>query len=270
MKKILLVLVVVIIACIILFKPKIKTINKDPIEEYLISVIACEMPASYELEALKSQAVAARTMYYYTKEVLNRDVTNSDQCIVTIDEMNAKWNENFNNYYEKIKRAVNETAHLIVTKDNKLFKTFYFSTSNGHTNDSISVFKETGIDGVESVFDKESKDYLRSIIYTKEELVKQIGNFQNITILARDKNNNVISVSIDGKSISGVDFRTMLNLRSTDFDISESNNTFTITTRGYGHGVGMSQYGANYLAKKGKTYEEILKYYYGNIEIKKY
>ncbi len=101
-------------------------------------------------------------------------------------------------------------------------------------------------------------------------LEELLGFFNSINVGKRNATNHVEEVIIDNKTVSGIEFRKLLNLRSTDFEISEKNGFYEITTRGYGHGVGMSQFGANMLAKENKTYEEILKYYYGNIELKNY
>ena len=155
-------------------------------------------------------------------------------------------------------------------KDNKLFKSFYFSTSNGNTLDSIAVFKEGDIKSVSSSWDKESKDYEETITISKDKLNKILGNFEKINITKRDSTNHILEVKVDNKAYTGIEFRKLLNLRSTDFIIKENQDNYEFTTYGYGHGVGMSQYGANYLAKSGKSSEEILKYYYNDITFANY
>ncbi len=237
------------------------------IEDYIIGVVACEMPALYHEEALKAQAVASRTYAYYLLEH-NQDTVltdTTDQCFIDESQMREKWSDKYNEYYQKISEIVNSTKKIVMNKDNSLFKSFYFSTSNGSTLDSIAVFKEGNITSVSSNWDKASKDYEKEITLTKDEIVKKLGNFSNIKINARDETHHVLEVLVDNKKYTGIEFRKLLNLRSTDFDISINNNIYTITTRGYGHGVGMSQYGANYLAKSGKSYKDILKYYYNDI-----
>lgn len=235
------------------------------IEDYLVRVVSCEMPALYEDEALKAQAIASRTFYLY-----QGSISSTDQCYLTDEEMLDKWGDDLDKYLNKIKALVQSTENKVMYKNNKLFKSFYFSTSNGYTEDSMYVFSEGNIESVESPWDKNSKNYEYKIILTKEEIVNIIGSFSNIEIISRNDTNHVEYVLIDDEQVTGIEFRNKLGLRSTDFIIEETNGIYTITTYGYGHGVGMSQYGANELAKLGYSYEEILKYYYGDIEIKNY
>lgn len=242
----------------------------EELENYLIKVVACEMPALYEKEALKAQAIASRTYALYQRDINNVNLTVQDQCFLTEDKMHEKWGNDYQKYYDIIANAVRETENLVMKKDNELFKSFYFSTSNGFTEDSMSVFKEGNISSVSSPWDKENKNYEVKVYLDKEEIAKNLGEFNTITITKRNETNHVSEVLVDSTLLTGIEFRKKLNLRSTDFDINEVNGTYEITTRGYGHGVGMSQYGANMLAKENKNYESILKYYYGNIEIKNY
>lgn len=246
-------------------------INTDEeLEKYLVGVVACEMPALYETEALKAQAITSRTYALYQRDEKNVSLTNQDQCIKTEEELKETWKDKYDEYYNRIKNAVNDTKGTVMKKDNKLFKSFYFSTSNGFTEDSITVFKEGNISSVSSPWDKENKKYEVVVYFEKEKLSEVLGEFNTIEITKRNTTNHVEEVKVDDKIYSGIEFRKLLNLRSTDFEINQVNDTYEIKTRGYGHGVGMSQFGANMLAKDSKTYEEILKYYYGDIELKKY
>ncbi len=237
------------------------------IEDYIVGVVACEMPALYEEEALKAQAIASRTYAYYilskNQDTVLTDTT--DQCYIDTAAMREKWGNKFDEYYNKIEKIVKSTKKIVMLKNNNLFKSFYFSTSNGNTLDSVAVFKEGNIKSVSSNWDKESKDYKEKTIITKEKMQHILGNFQNITIIKRDKTHHILEIKVDNKSYTGIEFRKLLNLRSTDFDILKKEDSYEFTTYGYGHGVGMSQYGANYLAKSGKTSQEILKYYYNDI-----
>ena len=246
------------------------TENKQ-LEEYIIGVVACEMPALYEEEALKAQSIAARTYALY-KSNLNLELltTTSDQCFINENEMKEKWGDDYNIYYNKIKDIVMTTSGIIMTKENKLFKSFYFSTSNGYTESSQSVFKEENLESVISPWDINTKNYYKEIEFTKEELKNILGEFSNIEILSRNDTNHVEKVKVDNKIYTGIEFRKLLNLRSTDFIIRLENNKYYIATFGYGHGVGMSQTGANELAKQGKDYQYILDYYYNNVEFKDY
>lgn len=246
-------------------------INTDEeLEKYLVGVVACEMPALYETEALKAQAVTSRTYALYQRDERNVSLTNQDQCIKTEEELKETWKDKYDEYYNRIQNAVNDTKGTVMKKDDKLFKSFYFSTSNGFTEDSITVFKEGNISSVSSPWDKENKKYEVVVYLEKEKLNEVLGDFNTIEITKRNTTNHVEEVKVDDKIYSGIEFRKLLNLRSTDFEINQVNDTYEIKTRGYGHGVGMSQFGANMLAKDSKTYEEILKYYYGDIELKKY
>lgn len=246
-------------------------INTDEeLEKYLVGVVACEMPALYETEALKAQAITSRTYALYQRDERNVSLTNQDQCIKTEEELKETWKDKYDEYYNRIKNAVNDTKGTVMKKDDKLFKSFYFSTSNGFTEDSITVFKEGNISSVSSPWDKENKKYEVVVYFEKAKLNEVLGEFNDIEITKRNTTNHVEEVKVDDKIYSGIEFRKLLNLRSTDFEINQVNDTYEIKTRGYGHGVGMSQFGANMLAKESKTYEEILKYYYGDIELKKY
>ena len=246
--------------------------NKESlkIEEYLIGVVACEMPASFHEEALKAQAVSARTyLYNELSKDLNKQLTDDDQCFNTVDEMKNKWKDEYEKYYEKISNAVKNTKDLVMKKDGNLFKSYYFSTSNGYTESSLSVFNEQLLDSVASEWDKSANNYEVNTTFNKSSLEKILGSFSKIEIISRNNTNHVLEVKVDDKTYTGIEFRKLLNLRSTDFTIKQDNDNYIITTKGYGHGVGMSQYGANYLANNNFNYQEILEYYYQNIEIVK-
>ncbi len=246
-------------------------INSDEeLEKYLVGVVACEMPALYEAEALKAQAITSRTYALYQRDEKNVSLTNQDQCIKTEEELKETWKDKYDEYYNRIQKAVNDTKGTVMKKYDKLFKSFYFSTSNGFTEDSVTVFKEGSISSVSSPWDKENKKYEVVVYFEKAKLNEVLGEFTILEITKRNTTNHVEEVKVDDKIYSGIEFRKLLNLRSTDFEINQVNDTYEIKTRGYGHGVGMSQFGANMLAKDSKTYEEILKYYYGDIELKKY
>lgn len=241
--------------------------SNEELENYIKSVVACEMPALYNKEALKAQAVAARTYALYQKSIGRGTISKEDQCYLSPSEMKSKWGSNKDKYFKLISDAVDETQSQIMKKDGRLFKSYYFSTSNGYTENSKAVFGDGDLVAVESIWDKTSSNYEVVTNFSKEDIIGKLGIFDNIIILKRNNTNHVEQVMIDNKIVTGIEFRKLLGLRSTDFDINITNDIYAITTHGYGHGVGMSQYGANVLAKQGKSYKEILKYYYGNIEI---
>ena len=247
------------------------------LEEYIIGVVAGEMPASFEIEALKAQAIAARSYAMNKITTSNEtydlvtDVTN--QVYITTDEMKNKWQSEYDYYYEKIKNAVLETQGLVMKYNNEIISAYYFAMSNGSTEDVSLVFGESKdyLQSVDSSWDENVKNFTVEINITKEEFCKKLDiSCDDIIIkdIKRSETNRVNEITINNKKFKGTEVRSLLNLRSTDFDI-EINESIKITTKGYGHGVGMSQYGANEMAKNGSTYEEILKHYYNNIEISK-
>lgn len=247
------------------------------LEEYIIGVVAGEMPASFEIEALKAQAIAARSYAMNKINISNEtydlvtDVTN--QVYITTDEMKNKWQSEYDYYYEKIKNAVLETQGLVMKYNDEIISAYYFAMSNGSTEDVSLVFGESKdyLQSVDSSWDENVKNFTVETNITKEEFCKKLDiSCDDIIIkdIKRSETNRVNEITINNKKFKGTKVRSLLNLRSTDFDI-EINESIKITTKGYGHGVGMSQYGANEMAKNGSTYEEILKHYYNNIEISK-
>lgn len=245
------------------------------LEEYVLGVVAGEMPASFDIEALKAQAIASRTYAIYKMQEnkeeydLITDVTN--QVYITKDKMQENWKDNYEYYYDKVKKAVDTTKDLIMKYNDEVICSLYFSTSNGATEDANLVFGG-------------KKDYLKSVSSpenTKETTItldkdtfcqKLSISCNNIKIsnIKKTDSGRINSITINDKEFKGTQIRTKLGLRSTDFAITPLDEKVKITTQGYGHGVGMSQYGANELANQGKTYDEILKYYYQNIEIENF
>ena len=240
------------------------------LENYVIGVVAGEMPALFQEEALKAQAVAARS-YVLSKEKDGNYVVSastSDQVFLTSYEMKGKWQNDYDEYYNKILNAVKKTTGEVLTKDNKILKAFYFSMSNGYTENSKDVFGEDLTQSVESPFEISLSTFEIVKEFSKSELLEKLGvdnlNIENQQI---SETKHTSSIIIGGKEFSGIEVRKLLNLRSTDFEIKQIGENFNIITRGYGHGVGMSQYGANELAKSGKSYKEILAYYYKNTKL---
>lgn len=260
---------------IVLYSPKDKITQNLKLEEYVLGVIAAEMPASFNKEALKAQAVAARTYAYYKIKHSNKDYDVisdiSNQAYNNKEEMQRKWQNQYVYYYQKLKQVVEKTKGEVLTYQDKVILAHYFAISNGQTEDGLTVFKEKEayLKSVDSSWDKNVKNFL----VTKEFDYQKFCNILNINCVKIDiqdikKNatNHVSSIKINNREFSGLQFRKLLQLRSTDFDINLKDKVY-ITTKGYGHGVGMSQYGANELAKKGYNYKEILKHYYPNVKI---
>ncbi len=250
---------------------------KLSLEDYILGVIACEMPASFEIEALKAQAVASRTFALEKmKEENEYDLENSanDQCYSSIEDMQKKWGKDYNKYYTKIKEAVYSTKNEYITYNNKIIKAFYFSTSNGYTENVQNVFGEKleYLVPVSSSWDTKTSSYEKETTFTEKNFLNLLKlkdeKIISINIDEKNETGRVSYISINSQKFKGTTFRKLLGIRSTDFDISFKNDIVYIKTRGYGHGVGLSQYGSNGMAKEGYKYEEIIKYYYKNTEIK--
>lgn len=254
-------------------------IETKDLENYVIGVVAAEMPASFSIEALKAQAIASRSYAYYKMKQNNgnydiiADVSN--QAYINDDEMHEKWQEDYDIYYKKIKEAVDDTKNEVMTYDGQVIEAFYFAMSNGYTEDVVSVFDESlpYLKSVESKWDNNSlSNYEVNTQLSTVEFLKKLNLNNNIIVINNqiyDETGRTKEITINSTTFKGTEFRKLLNLRSTDFKIELENNIVNITTKGYGHGVGMSQYGANGMAKDGFDCYTILKYYYKDIEFQK-
>lgn len=250
------------------------TVEKIELEEYLVGVVAAEMPASFNSEALKAQAVLART--YALKKISKGEKltdTVSTQAYIDKGQMQNKWGNEYSKYYNKIVSSVNSTKGQVVKYKGNYIEALYHATSNGKTESAKEVWGQDipYLKSVDSSWDKKTSAYLK--IENKEfnVLMKILGididKSTNIEILSKDESGRVSKIKVKDKIYTGVEFRTLLNLRSTDFDITITANGLEIVTRGYGHGVGMSQYGANEMAKLGYNYKDIINHYYQNVKI---
>lgn len=237
--------------------------------DYLIGVVSSEMPASFNLEALKAQSVLARTYALKAKQTGKKLTdTVSTQSYIDIDQMKNKWENSFNTYYNKIKNAVENTNGEYLSYNGNYIEALYHSTNNGKTESSLDVFGNyyPYLISVSSEYDKNASNYLRTINMPLDTISNKLGlslnNDSVISILSYTDGGNIKEININGNNFSGKKVRELLGLRSADFDISISDNNANITTRGYGHGVGMSQYGANGMANAGYSYKDILSHYY--------
>ena len=237
--------------------------------DYLIGVVSSEMPASFNLEALKAQSVLARTYALKAKQTGKKLTdTVSTQSYIDIDQMKNKWGNSFNTYYNKIKNAVENTNEEYLSYNGNYIEALYHSTNNGKTESSLDVFGNyyPYLISVSSEYDKNASSYLRTISMPLDTISNKLGlslnNDSVINILSYTDGGNIKEININGNNFSGKKIRELLGLRSADFDISISDNNANITTRGYGHGVGMSQYGANGMANAGYGYKDILSHYY--------
>ncbi len=249
-----------------------------PLEDYVVGVVAGEMPASFDIEALKAQAIASRTYALYKKQSnvsAEYDLTDNTntQVYLSIESMQNKWGSDFQKYYDKISSAVESTKGQVITYEGEIIEAFYFAMSGGHTLEASQVFNESReyLKGVDSIYDNANlKNYEVVTEFEKQDFKNKLSiSCENIIVndIKKNDEHHVESLSVCGTEFKGTTFRTTLGLRSTNFDI-EVLDKIKITTRGYGHGVGMSQYGANGYAEAGYSYEDIIKHYYTNVEIK--
>ena len=256
-------------------------IEKMPLEEYIVGVLAGEMPINFEMEALKAQAVASRS-YALKRMEYNKDkdydVVDSIMNQVYLDNNYLKdaWGLNYVKNINKLRSAVNSTIDEYLSYDDKVVDAMFFSTSNGYTEDSKSIFDFDApyLKSVESPWDKDvSSAYLTTKTLKLTEFYKLLNipynKNLNIDIEKRSTTNRILLLKINGYEFKGTDVYGRLSLRSTDFEINLQGDSVSITTKGYGHGVGMSQYGALGMAKAGYTYDEILSHYYQNTTLTK-
>ncbi|WP_249869307.1 stage II sporulation protein D [Oceanobacillus saliphilus] len=258
----------------------VDTVEDIPLETYVAGVVASEMPTEFELEALKAQALAARTFtvnhLLHGNQAANYDLTDTVQHQVykSDHELQQEWGSAYTEKMSKIKEAVNATKGQILTYNDAPITAAFFSTSNGYTENSEDYWENelSYLRSVESPWDIESPKYLGQQTFT----ISQIEELLELKLpkdsplyieLDRTGSGRVSELGIEGYTFTGREIREKLDLQSSDFSIKQNNGHLIFTTEGYGHGIGMSQYGANGMAKEGKTYEEIVKYYYQDIDI---
>ncbi|MEH7379375.1 stage II sporulation protein D [Bacillus sp. JJ1533] len=258
-------------------------IENVPLEDYVVGVLAQEMPAKFEMEALKAQALAART--YVVRHMLSdqkigvpdgADVsdTTNHQVYKSIEELKAEWKGDYDWKIKKITQAVRETQGQILTYNGAPIDAQFFSTSNGYTENSEDYYSNEYpyLKSVESPWDVKSEKFYDQVQIPvadfEQKLGIKLGNGKDVgNVTARTKSKRVASVEVGGKSFTGREVREKLGLRSTDFSWERKGNNIVIQTKGYGHGVGMSQYGADGMAKEGKNYKEIVAHYYQGVEV---
>lgn len=256
-------------------------IQDIPLEEYVVGVVAGEMPVSFELEALKAQSVASRSYVLHKIENYNNDYdvvdSVSNQVFLDDNQLKEKWGDRYVEYINKIRSAVNNTSMEYLEYDGHVIDAMFFSTSNGYTEDSGVVFSSSlpYLKSVSSEFDEEVSPAFKKVkTMSLQEFYDKLGlSYQkklNISILERSSSYRVVRLKINGVEFSGRTLYDSLGLRSCDFSIEQLGSNVSIETKGYGHGVGMSQYGAEGMAKKGYSYQEILSHYYLDTILKKW
>ena len=245
------------------------------LEEYVVGVVAAEMPASFNIEALKAQAIAART-YAVKKTSQGKVLVNStaDQVYKTTSQMKSTWGSEYNYYYNKIKNAINATKGMVLKYGGEYIDAQYSAMTNGKTElpEYVWSFSRPYLQCVSSRWDEKVKNFKVTKSFSYDEVSKKLGqtitSSTEIEVVSRTVSGRVEKIKIGDTVYTGVAVRSKLGLRSTDFEIELADDV-KITTKGYGHGVGMSQYGANVAANEGYSYSDILTHYYVGASITK-
>ncbi len=266
-------------------------IEEVPIEEYVKSVVSGEMLATFDEEALKAQAIAART-YIASKRLRPCDIANggdvcdTTHCQVYISkaERFEKWGSNAEEYWNKISNAVDDTKGMVLTYNKELvLYPQFFSTSSGMTENAVDVFSNSVpyLVSTESKGEEIAPKFQSDFPFSISEFINKINDKypdaninaenlkDNIQILSRSEAGGVKEIRIGKIKVRGLDFRLALGLTSTNFQYDINENEIVFKCKGYGHGVGMSQWGANVMAKNGSNYKEILTHYYTGVDITK-
>lgn len=259
------------------------------IDDYLCNVVSAEMPADFEIEALKAQAIVARTYTIY--KILNKKHENADICDdstccqawISKEDRLARWEESKReNNWQKINDCVNSTKGKIITYNNQPINAFFHSNSGGVTEIPVNVWGGTGypyLQSVETSGEDAYNQYASEVTFTQEELINKLkqkysdisidfSNENEIKILEYTESTRVKTVKFGNHELSGVETRSLLGLKSTNFEITKEEDKIKFSVKGYGHGVGMSQTGADSMAKQGSTADEIIKHFYAGVEIK--
>ena len=249
------------------------------LREYLVGVVLAEMPADFEPEALKAQAVVART---YTRKRM--EGSKHGEAAVCMDPGCCQGWQSGEDYLEaggrerslnKVRSAVADTDGLVLRWEGKLIDATYFSCSGGTTEDAVAVWGQDVpyLRSVESPGEEEAPRFTDSVSFSPAEFAGKLGLSSEgdpgswFGATTHTAGGGVETMVIRGKTFTGTQLRSKLGLRSTAFEVTVSGKTITITTRGFGHRVGMSQYGAQAMAQSGSTYDEILAHYYSGAEL---
>ncbi len=258
------------------------------LEEYVVGVVAAEMPVRYDFEALKAQAVASRTYTLYgvlhggCQTNPDADVCTNSKCCQAFsshDRMQQTWGDDYVKNYNRVAQAVIETAGEVITYDGKIADALYHACSGGRTEDSENVYANAlpYLRGVDSPYEEPMRtedvpigfDALIALITEKypESGVTEDNAAEEIGIAETYGSGRVKTLRLGKTVITGKQARNLFDLRSTMFTVTWSEDGIVFHTKGYGHGVGLSQNGANGMAKHGASYREILLHYYTGVTI---
>lgn len=261
-------------------------ITEITIRDYLLGVVAEEINPAYHKEAIKAQIIASHTLLLYIKESgkdkpENAHITDDStihQGYLTESQQKEKWGENYTDYRNKIEECIDEVGHLTLMYDGEIANSVYHALSNGRTQSAKEVWggDYPYLVSVVSAGDALSPAFISKVELSREDFADKMNTVgigltdspeKWIGKIKSFESGAVESIEIGGKEFTGREIRSCFNLKSSTFTISYDDDVFTFTVKGYGHGVGMSQYGANHMAQQGFTYEEILKHYYKEVEI---
>lgn len=256
-------------------------IDVVPIEEYIVGVVSGEVPISFEMDALKAQAVAARS--YVLKQLeynKNKDYdvvdTVMNQVYLDSDQLKNRWGNDYESNLNKAKAAVLETKGEYLDCNGSVVEALFFSTSTGYTENSGEVFptQQPYLKSVASMWDADVSPVFNDYFhFSLADFYRLLGvEYRDnvyVDVISTTSTGRIKQIKINNKVFSGDQVQYLLGLRSTFFTITQNGNSVDINTKGFGHGVGMSQYGAEGMALNGYKYDEILKYYYQGVEIKK-
>lgn len=274
-----------------LLHTKSNSVEEIELDTYLYGVVSSEMPADFELEALKAQAVVARTYTIYkitnnNKKHGDADICDDSTCCqawISKEDRFSRWEESKRqNNWDKIVNAVDSTKGKIITYDNKPINAFFHSNSGGTTEIPINVWGGSGypyLQAVQTAGEEGYSQYSSEVTLSKEELMQKVKEKHNeveidwnledcIKIEEYTESGRVKTIKIGNINISGVEARALFGLKSSNFELTKNQDEIKFTVKGYGHGVGMSQTGADSMAKSGSNYEEIIKHFYTGVEIK--
>ncbi len=254
------------------------TITELSAKDYLFGVLAAEMPVLYEEEALKAQAVCAYT-FALKRKADNKDndydITDdfkTDQAFISKESAIEKWGEKAEEYAAKLEKVINETENLKLTYKGEIILAVYHAISYGTTESAKNIWGKDYpyLQAVSSTGDKLSPKYITTAEFDPES-IKQILQSETptcaFTDFVRSEQGTVLSVKLNGKEYTGSKIRELFNLKSANFTAEQTDGKLIFTVYGYGHAVGLSQNGANYMAQQGSNFKEILTHYYKDVKI---
>ena len=270
-----------------LYRHETDNVEEIDLEKYLEGVLVSEMPAKFDIEALKAQAVASRT--YAVSKILSEnkihnvaDVCDTvhSQAYIDEEDYENKFGSKVDEYISKIRKALNETRGEVLFYNGNIVKNaLYFAVSSGVTEEASEVFSfyEPYLKSVDSKFDQDAPNASKEYVFKEKEFLNKINdnyenanvkNFDDIEIVDYTTSGSIEKIRLGNEVIRGLDFRYLFGLNSSNILMEKKGEDIVINVKGYGHGVGLSQWGAGKMAELGYSYDEILKHYYTGVEIK--